>query len=100
MRGVADAIGAGADLRADTIDDLELAVTESAGAVMADGTAGRLTMEISVDDALLRCRIGAGSGAVPEIVLDPVRTMVLGAITESHDIDHGSGTIEFVISLG
>lgn len=96
MRAVADAIGAGADLPADTIDDLELAVTEAAGAMMADGVAERLRMEIDVHGSSVRCRIGADGGATPDVAPDAVRAMVLSAVTATHRVD--AGTIEFTVS--
>ena len=94
MRAVADAIGAGADLPADLIDDLELAVTEAAGAVIDAGAVGRLTMSLEVHGRSVRCRI-VGDGAT-NFAFDPVRAMVFGAVTATHRLD--AGAIEFTIS--
>lgn len=99
MRAVADAVVAGADMATGLLDDLELAVTEAAGAVMADGTAQRVAMELATGPSSVRCRISAVGDTTPEVDLDPVRRMVLAAITASHDLDRDTGAIQFTISV-
>ena len=100
LRGVGDAIAAGADWSADLIDDLELAVTEAAGAVLAAGNAERLTLEITPHADGMRCRVEADIEGDPQLSLDAVRDMVLGAVTASHETDPAAGAITFVIAPG
>jgi hypothetical protein len=97
LRGVVDAIAAGADFSADVIDDVELAVTEAAGAILAGGPVDRLMLEIIAENDGLRCRLEAVEGdGDRETELDAIRSMVLDAVTTAHEVG-ADGAVTFVV---
>lgn len=91
VRLAAAAAGAEAGLAVDALDDVRLAVSELAGALVegADDPGVTLSLEFEVADARLAVR-GELSGPLPPEPLDDLTRRIVAAVTDEHDVNGGA----------
>lgn len=91
-------MAARAELSFDRYNDLELAVTEAFGALLAgEPTSVELTLE-PIDGRVVAMATPHGSARLPE--LDELTMIVLGTVTDAMTTDATTGSIRLEVAAG